>query len=221
MHHHNSLAESIQHWFSQPSTVDWCEKNYTVTDLIAEFWNTLSSNAMVFYGIFGLLMHAHFGKRFFFLFASFTLVGIGSVLFHGTLLFPFQLLDELPMCYVSLLFYFMDTRSHSSPLLTIYFCICLDGIHFILLPNRKRPQKTIWYLVAHRHYSLRYFHNHRLKYAWTLAILRLPSVLFARSNLHYWKHHSLRQEQRERRSNQDPLVVWVENVYAGHYHVVN
>lgn len=96
-----SLADHIVEVFSLPSTLDWCENNYEVTPLLAEFWNTMSSFAMVFFGLFGLYMHGHIASRFALLYSFFTLVGVGSILFHGTLRFPFQVLDEVPMLWTS------------------------------------------------------------------------------------------------------------------------
>jgi dihydroceramidase len=84
------------YWGLPSSTVDWCEPNYIVSYYIAEFFNTTSSLAMVVCGILGVMLHwKHFEWRFIATFAAVTLVGIGSVAFHCTLLFPLQVSPRL------------------------------------------------------------------------------------------------------------------------------
>ncbi|CAG8447332.1 7760_t:CDS:2 [Cetraspora pellucida] len=84
--------------------LDWCERNYDVTHYIAEFFNTISSLCMVSAGIFGIYKHSKgFEPRFSICFASIIVVGIGSILFHGTLLFSLQLFDEVPMMFCVLM----------------------------------------------------------------------------------------------------------------------
>ncbi|KAJ3206668.1 Alkaline ceramidase 3 [Clydaea vesicula] len=92
------------------SSVDWCEENYEVTPYIAEFFNSVSSLAMMIISFYGIYKHRNLDiltKRFFFLYLAIVVVGIGSVLFHGTLLREFQALDEVPMIYAALTFDFI------------------------------------------------------------------------------------------------------------------
>lgn len=87
-----------------PSTVDWCEINYNSSEYIAEFWNTISG---IFLVASGLLYYRNnidwmkenksFYINFFRITGFLVFVGVGTILFHGTLYYPFQLLDELPM----------------------------------------------------------------------------------------------------------------------------
>ena len=102
-----------------PASVDWCEPNYLWSPWIAEFWNTLSSAPMVVVGLIAL-WRLHRAKwdvelRFVFCFIGLSLVGIGSMTFHGTLLHTAQALDELPMVYCSLVMtYCVLIRTHST-----------------------------------------------------------------------------------------------------------
>ncbi|KAF9900153.1 Alkaline ceramidase 3, partial [Lobosporangium transversale] len=80
----------------------WCEQNYVKSHYIAEYFNSLSSFSMILVGLAGMYLHASFEKRFLFAFGSIVVVGIGSIAFHGTLLFPLQMLDEVPMVYCAL-----------------------------------------------------------------------------------------------------------------------
>ncbi|KRX03751.1 hypothetical protein PPERSA_04259 [Pseudocohnilembus persalinus] len=86
------------------ATVDWCEENYTTSFYIAEFWNTISNLVIMFFGLFGIYTsircktEIHFILAYFFLF----IVGIGSFIFHCTLTWEGQLLDEVPMIFTSM-----------------------------------------------------------------------------------------------------------------------
>lgn len=93
-------------WSPRSASIDWCEENYVLTPYIAEFWNTISNISMIVTPIYGLYNCYILGleKRYFVSYLLFLLVGIGSTLFHMTLLYPMQLLDELPMIYCSAAF---------------------------------------------------------------------------------------------------------------------
>ncbi len=90
------------HWGPVTSTVDWCEANYVLSDVIAEMFNTASSLAMVVAGLLGLVRERKLPVRYRVAFALLVLVGLGSVAFHATLRFETQMLDELPMVYLVL-----------------------------------------------------------------------------------------------------------------------
>ena len=73
------------------SSIDWCEHNYTRSSFIAEFWNSLTGLALcissiLFYinnkHIYNLHKFHHIKQANNLLF----IVGIGTILFHGTLL---------------------------------------------------------------------------------------------------------------------------------------
>jgi len=93
-------------WGTPASWVDWCEPNYAQTRYVAEFFNTLSSVPMLVVGIRGLwLCHRYqLETRFYLCWAGIGAVGIGSLLFHGTLSKFGQATDELAMIYASLAF---------------------------------------------------------------------------------------------------------------------
>ena len=98
-----------------PSTVDWCEQNYILSEYVAEYWNTLTGLCLILSGIWyyknysSWINENHLHKYTFIrISALLVFVGIGTMLFHSTLYYPFQLLDELPMIllaneYLSLL----------------------------------------------------------------------------------------------------------------------
>jgi len=89
-------------WGVPTASIDWCEQNYAVTPWVAEFWNTLSSLAMVAAGAVGAVGASarRFAGEIRLAFALLAVVGLGSIAFHGTLRFELQMLDELPMLYL-------------------------------------------------------------------------------------------------------------------------
>lgn len=98
------------HWGEKTATVNWCEPDYAYTPWIAEFGNAVSSFAIVGYGVWGVWSHLRLGVgevlewRFPVAYSMFVVVGIGSFLFHATLLRTMQLLDELPMIWTNSVF---------------------------------------------------------------------------------------------------------------------
>ena len=108
-------------WGERTATIDWCEANYEVTFYIAEFWNTLSNLVLILFPMYAIYwsyklirMAKQSKKKLQTISSQFTIptavilchlgliiVGLGSWMFHMTLLYPMQLLDELPMIYGS------------------------------------------------------------------------------------------------------------------------
>ena len=95
--------QKIGYWGKVTSTIDWCEENYVTSSYIAEACNTVTnafSIVIALYAIYNAYT-AKLGTRFLLMSLGFLLVGIGSWLFHMTLKYHFQLLDELPMIYAT------------------------------------------------------------------------------------------------------------------------
>ena len=124
---------SRPYWGPPTADYNWCEEDYAVTAYCAEFFNTISSFAIVLAGgIFARQAAARaYGARF--LIAAFGLIviGIGSVAFHGTLRREGQVLDEVPMLWASLVFLWiaccnaMGTSENAwgPPLAVMFGCI--------------------------------------------------------------------------------------------------
>mmetsp|Transcript_8204 Transcript_8204/g.15223 ORF Transcript_8204/g.15223 Transcript_8204/m.15223 type:complete len:286 (-) Transcript_8204:248-1105(-) len=98
--------EDASFWGPITATLDWCEENYVLTSFVAEFWNTLSNAAIVGLALYGLRQSTRYRLESQFVMCYFALlcVGIGSTLFHATLLYPAQMLDELPMIWATSVF---------------------------------------------------------------------------------------------------------------------
>ncbi|CCD25088.1 ceramidase NDAI_0E02710 [Naumovozyma dairenensis CBS 421] len=90
-------------WGETTAIIDWCEENYVVSNYIAEWSNTLTNLGFVMAASYSIYCayRNKLEKRFILIGLGFALVGVGSWLFHMTLKFHFQLLDELPMVYAT------------------------------------------------------------------------------------------------------------------------
>ncbi|PRP75023.1 hypothetical protein PROFUN_07416 [Planoprotostelium fungivorum] len=120
------VDRSEGYWGPITANVDWCEPNYAHSYYLCEYWNTLSNIPMIVLGFWGMCYAFTIGAAaarngftpknafysftigFFFLF----LVGIGSWMFHMTLLYKYQMLDELPMILGSLVFVYIIMDLH-------------------------------------------------------------------------------------------------------------
>lgn len=96
-----SSADFSGAWDPVTSPLDWCESNYVWSYYVAEWWNTISNLAMILPTLLGMIQIYRSGAemRFFMCFFSVFAVGVGSWLFHMTLTYPMQLVDELSMLY--------------------------------------------------------------------------------------------------------------------------
>lgn len=88
-------------WGTPTSSIDWCESNYVVHRSVAEFWNTISNVGLILAGCIGAYLKLKEKLEFRFVILDFYIlsIGLGSAMFHATLLFHSQLADELPMVW--------------------------------------------------------------------------------------------------------------------------
>ncbi|KAJ5168296.1 uncharacterized protein N7482_003890 [Penicillium canariense] len=92
-------------WSPVTSTLNWCEEDYYATVYSAEIVNTLTNLLFMWLGIKGIISCRRNGHDQIFLVAllGYLVVGTGSFLFHSTLKYPMQLVDELSMIYTTCL----------------------------------------------------------------------------------------------------------------------
>ncbi|RAR07052.1 tubulin beta chain [Stemphylium lycopersici] len=118
-------------WFSPvTSTLDWCEENYVVTHYAAEIINTLTNLLFMYLaakGIRNCLKNGH-DTVFLVVFIGYLLVGSGSFLFHATLKYPMQLVDELSMIYTTCLMNFATFSYGKSRLYSTILAIGLVSL---------------------------------------------------------------------------------------------
>lgn len=108
---------AVGYWGVPTATIDWCEHNYIVSPHVAELFNSTTSFFIAAAG--GLLFALH-GElwsvmewRFILAFASVCVVGLGSVAFHGTLLFEHQMWDEVPMLWTVVIILYCLLEHHT------------------------------------------------------------------------------------------------------------
>ncbi len=103
------------YWGAPTATVDWCESNYAHSSYVCEWFNTLSSLALIVCGVAGVWLHRRLlERRFIMAFAAVGVVGLGSVAFHATLRRELQMLDELPMLYSALIMVFILVENRAT-----------------------------------------------------------------------------------------------------------
>jgi dihydroceramidase len=87
------------YWGNNTALIDFCEKNYDITIYIAEFFNTISNIVIILLALYGFKhsINNDFNYIFSIQYLSIVFVGIGSSLFHCTLRYTEQQLDEIPM----------------------------------------------------------------------------------------------------------------------------
>ncbi|KAI0094435.1 alkaline phytoceramidase [Irpex rosettiformis] len=92
-----------QFWGPVTATLDWCEANYQFSRYIAELVNTVSNFITLAFAVYGasIVNSAQLPGRYITGWIGFALVGLGSFIFHATLRYSAQLMDELPMIYVA------------------------------------------------------------------------------------------------------------------------
>lgn len=107
-------------WGEKTSTLDWCEENYQHSKYIAEFCkcsrvlqgpvlilrsigNSTSNFFFMYIALAGMLdtIRSRVPIRFTVLYGWLFIVGFGSLLFHATLKWSMQLLDEIPMIFMA------------------------------------------------------------------------------------------------------------------------
>lgn len=90
-------------WSPVTATLNWCEEDYYATVSLAEIINTLTSLSFVYLaikGIWNCRQNSH-DVAWQVAYFNMLLIGIGTVLYHMTLNYWMQLLDELSMIYLT------------------------------------------------------------------------------------------------------------------------
>jgi dihydroceramidase len=143
----NLTAPTPGFWGAPTSSIDWCETNYRYSPYVCELFNTLSSFALVLAGCFGAWFHRRLlERRFLLAFVALFVVGVGSVAFHATLRFELQMLDELPMLWLSLVMLYTLLENQPTPRFGAWFpaLLVLHGILVSLLTACTRGRVQFW-----------------------------------------------------------------------------
>jgi hypothetical protein len=113
------------------STVDWCEANYNVLDFVAEFWNSVSGLAIAMSAIYFKANNKV--KELNRVFWLLNLVSLGTILFHSTLLYEYQLLDEMPMLLIAMEYLEILTNLNTFNRLKTRWTILLSRLRIYLI----------------------------------------------------------------------------------------
>eukprot|EP00927_Polykrikos_kofoidii_P015975 TRINITY_DN17161_c0_g1_i1.p1 TRINITY_DN17161_c0_g1~~TRINITY_DN17161_c0_g1_i1.p1 ORF type:complete len:272 (+),score=27.55 TRINITY_DN17161_c0_g1_i1:34-849(+) len=87
------------YWGDIDTSHQFCEAAYAVTPVCAEFWNAISNlpSFVIPCSLGFLRCYSTHDSRILQIWLLGILVACGSILFHGTMRLPFQMLDEIPM----------------------------------------------------------------------------------------------------------------------------
>ncbi|GAW18737.1 hypothetical protein ANO14919_082190 [Xylariales sp. No.14919] len=90
-------------WGEKTVTLNFCEEDYVMSYYCAEVCNTLTNIMFLWLGVRGIRGCIKYGHPPIFpvTFVGYIIVGCGSTLFHATLKYPMQLVDELAMIYTT------------------------------------------------------------------------------------------------------------------------
>ncbi|CAF9910003.1 hypothetical protein IMSHALPRED_008527 [Imshaugia aleurites] len=115
------------YWDPVTSTINWCEEDYYATPYAAEIVNTLTNLLFIYFAYLGIQSCRKHGHDTIFLvsFVGYLLVGTGSFLFHATLKYPMQLVDELSMIYTTCLMCYATFSYSRSRLFSLYLALFL------------------------------------------------------------------------------------------------
>lgn len=86
------------------SSINWCELDYFISEYIAEYWNTLTGIFLCASSIYAYFKNSGIPILYYSNVLLFF-VGIGTIMFHGTLMYMWQLLDEIPMMLIVIEYY--------------------------------------------------------------------------------------------------------------------
>ena len=99
---HDGGRSSAGYWGPPTSSIDFCESNYLLSDIIAEphnVWSSVFGLSLV--GVLGIIYGNPTREwRFVLVYLILLAIGIGSACLHATLHWCFQSSDELPMIYL-------------------------------------------------------------------------------------------------------------------------
>lgn len=84
------------------SSVNFCEADYNHSSFIVEYYNTISSIPMIILGYYGFYYYKKLhNNQINWRFVVLMCIGVGSTLFHATMIRFSQLLDEIPMIWLN------------------------------------------------------------------------------------------------------------------------
>ena len=180
--------------------MQWCEEDYYVSYYCAEIinsWTNLMFIYLSFRGVKSCWKHGH-DTVFTVAYLGYFLVGFGSFMFHATLQYPWQLVDELNMIYTTCLMAYASL-SYARPvgvqiLLGIFLIVLCLGI-------------TLYY----HHIQDPTFHQN--VYAAMTVFIVFRSAYSMESTLRPYFRRSTEQHRLEKKGQKLPVPTKAENDY--------
>ncbi|KAI1104133.1 putative alkaline phytoceramidase [Jackrogersella minutella] len=176
-------------WGEKTSTLNFCEEDYVMSYYCAEVCNTLTNALFIwlgYKGIRGCIKNSH-PPIFIVTFIGYIVVGLGSTLFHASLKYPMQLVDELAMIYTTCFICFA-TFSYAR---SARFSACL-GVSLISLA---------WFITA-RYYKTKDPQFHQDAYAILTAIVVFSNMWIMERVL----RPALKKREESRRGTRTPRL---------------
>ncbi|KAJ3147820.1 Alkaline ceramidase 3 [Geranomyces variabilis] len=181
------------YWGPVTSSIDWCEENYIVSRVVAEFWNSLSNAGFFVLPFIGLFfcIRTKPELRFYLSHLALMVVGFGSFCFHSTLKHEAQLLDELPMTVATCLYtwIYLDmfrAKSSQANMAILALVGVLTSAAYLLLKEPVVFQVLFGtLLVTQLSLGLRNVrritrtHPSESRDFWTMAVLSVSSIVLA------------------------------------------
>ncbi|KAI2607682.1 putative alkaline phytoceramidase [Hypoxylon fragiforme] len=132
-------------WGEKTSTLNFCEEDYVMSYYCAEVCNTLTNALFVWLGYRGIRNCIKYSHPLIFIitFAGYMIVGLGSTLFHASLKYPMQLIDELAMIYTTCLMCFATFSYGRSTRFSSLLGVALVGLAWFITARyykTKNPQ---------------------------------------------------------------------------------
>ena len=196
-------GDDIGFWGPPSSTINWCETNYEVTYYVAEFWNTVTNLGMIILPVYGLIRcrKLKIELKYTYSFILLLLVGIGSWMFHMTLWFEMQLLDEIPMmwCGSYIVYCLYKSRcskstSQTKIVSTLLWCNCFIGTILYLFNKNPIFFQTIFALIVTFGIMLSFHYNYNY-YSRLGMKLSIAAVLFTLVGFLCWNIDNLNYDQ--------------------------
>ncbi|KAI1304725.1 alkaline dihydroceramidase [Xylaria venustula] len=121
-------------WGEKTVTLNFCEEDYVMSYYCAEVCNTITNALFLWLGVRGINGCIKYGHPsiFFVTFIGYIIVGVGSTLFHATLKYPMQLVDELAMIYTTCFMAYATFSYARSPAFSFALGASLVGLAYFI-----------------------------------------------------------------------------------------
>lgn len=173
------MWETLGGYYFNAPTIDFCEENYIYSHIIAEFWNTVTSQTYLIVGIWTVLAFKSQPKYSRLVFSGYTvlLIWIGTLLFHMSMTRECQIIDELSIIYWLYSIAYIIYYEQELVLYEIYN-INIVYIYVIII---------IFVTYIYLFMSFELFNIHNAVIAWTTLYFFYQKIKYNKYALKYYK----------------------------------